>query len=183
MTSCLLANVELNVLVPALIGVGGTLLGTLLGWMLQFMKPNKLIFSVDNITLFQDKEYADIYKGHFYVYLYNKSPKRKSIRDLKLILICNDGTIKKYDIQEAKEMYNDYQMVPDDYEDYHHAIKLIEIDPYSSINKYCFIEEFDLPTEFKKAYIQYSNEKFRLKRIALKQNAIEFYTIEGANNG
>ena len=55
-------------MIEAIIGVFGTILGTVLGWCLGNIKSNRLIFNIKEIHL-MDK--GDYYKAYFHLNMFN----------------------------------------------------------------------------------------------------------------
>ena len=99
-----------SVVITALIGVAGTLLGTLLGWMLSKIDFGKLIVSTNNITIKRLKisEIAGSKRKqitlyiNFIISLYNNSNSNQVMRDGFIVLIGdNRKELNRFSIDGA----------------------------------------------------------------------------------
>jgi len=90
-------------LVCAIVGVIGTLLGTILGWLLQFISFNLDMYSV-TIDSFENKKSSDNEFAYILkIFIYNNSARDQSIRDIRIIFM---GCCRKH-LYESKPCKGD----------------------------------------------------------------------------
>ena len=150
-------------MIEALIGVGGTLLGTILGWCLGNIKSNRLIFNIKEIHLL-DK--GDYYKAYFNLNMFNKSDKPKALRNLKIRGYKNKECVVDVDVERSPEEGFKTAAEREEYEAYLRAISLLSINAYESKEIPCKIEIIDME-EDAEFYLEYYDDKFKLHRIAI----------------
>ena len=148
-------------MIEALIGVGGTILGTILGWCLGNIKSNRLIFNVKEIHLL-DKD--DIYKAYFNLNIFNKSDKPKALRNLKICGYKNNACVVETDVEHSPNEGFATNAEREEYEEYLRAISLLSINAYESKEVGCKIEFFDIEDDAT-YYLVYNDDNFKLKRI------------------
>lgn len=151
-------------MIEALIGVGGTIVGTILGWCLSNIKANKLIFNIKEIHLL-DK--GDYYKAYFHLNIFNHSDKPKALRNIKIRGYKNKECVVETEVEfSPKEGFRDH-LEREEYEAYLREISLLSINAYESKEESCKIEIIDFE-EDAKFYLEYNDNKFRLKKVPIK---------------
>ena len=147
----------------AWISVIGTLLGTVLGWCLGHIKSNLIVFNVKEICLL-DK--GDYYRAYFKLNMFNKSDKPKALRDLKICGYINRECVVETEVESSpREGFTD-RTEREKYETYLHAISLLSINAYESKEESCKIDIIDLE-EDAKFYLEYKDDKFKLRKIPI----------------
>lgn len=156
-------------LISTIIGVCGTLLGTLLGWMLQYLPNRRLSFFPPSITIYPHRDDSCICTSYFHLDIYNGSNFIKSIRLLKLLLIMNNAESKEITVQYAKASKNAIER--EENEAYLEPIELHMVSPHESVRLYCRIEDENFDEDIEKAYLVYKNERNRTikKRITVNK--------------
>lgn len=150
-------------MIEALIGVAGTLLGTVLGWFLGKIKSNRLIFNVKEIHLL-DK--GDYYKAYFNLNMFNKSDKPRALRNLKIRGYKNKECVVETDVELSPEEGFESTAEREEYEAYLRAISLLSINAYESKEVSCKIEIIDME-EDAEFYLEYYDDNFKLHKVAI----------------
>lgn len=150
-------------MIEALIGVAGTLLGTVLGWCLGNIKSNRMIFNIKEIHLL-DKD--DYYKAYFNLNVFNKSDKPKALRNLKIRGYKNKECVVETDVEHSPKEGFKNAAEREEYETYLRAISLLTINAYESKEVPCKIEITDME-EDADFYLEYYDDKFKLHKIAI----------------
>lgn len=141
----------------------GTVLGTVLGWCLGHIKSNRIIFNIKEIRL-SDK--GDYYRAYFKLNMFNKSDKPKALRDLKICGYKNRECVVETEVESSpSEGFKDHTE-REEYEAYLHAISLLSINAYESKEESCKIDIIDLE-EDAKFYLEYKNDKFKLRKFPI----------------
>lgn len=143
-----------------IIGVCGTLAGTLLGWLLQFIKTKKLYFSEIKINPIIKDEF---FKAYFELNIYNSSHYTRAIRNPVIVCYCGNQEVFSDNIQES-HLFENFEE-KEEYEQYRHDLKLINIPAHGNISQSCMIENWELGCLITKAVLVYEDEKFRKKKI------------------
>lgn len=146
------------------IGVVGTLLGTVVGWVLGHIKSNRMVFNIKEIHLL-DK--GDYYKAHFKLNIFNKSDKPKALRDIKICGYKNKERVIETEVEYSVKDGFKNEIEREEYEQYLRAISLLKINAYESIEESCKIEIIDLEKEAK-FYLEYKDDKFKHRKIPIK---------------
>ena len=150
-------------MIEALIGVAGTLLGTVLGWCLGNIKSNRMIFNIKEIHLL-DKD--DYYKAYFNLNVFNKSDKPKALRNLKIRGYKNKECVVETDVEHSPKEGFKNAAEREEYETYLRAISLLTINAYESKEVPCKIDITDME-EDADFYLEYYDDKFKLHKIAI----------------
>jgi len=150
-------------MVEALIGVGGTLLGTILGWCLSNIKSNKLIFNIKELHL---RNMGDYYKTYFKLNIFNSSDKPKALRNIKIRGYINKECVVDSDVEFSRKEGFKSNAEKQEYEAYLRDISLLTINPYESKEESCKIEIVDFE-ENAKFYLEYYDDKFKPHKIPI----------------
>ena len=153
-------------MIEALIGVAGTLLGTVLGWCLGNIKSNRLIFNIEEIPLVNKGDY---YKAYFNLNMFNKSDKPRALRNLKIRGYKNKECVIETDVEHSPEEGFKNAAEREEYEAYLRAISLLSINAYESKEVPCKIEIIDME-ENAKFFLEYYDDKFKLHKISINVN-------------
>ena len=148
-------------MIEALIGVAGTLLGTILGWCLGNIKSNRLIFNIKEIHLLDKNDY---YKAYFDLNMFNKSDKPKALRNLKIRGYINKECVLETDVEHSPEEGFVNNSEREEYEAYLRAISLLSVNAYESKEVSCKIEIIDWE-EDATFYLEYNDDNFKLRKI------------------
>lgn len=158
----------------AVLGIIGTLAGTVLGWVLQFIKPRKIIFDRIEINpVVIDGRYL---RAYFQLNICNTSDRIKAVRNPKIVCYNDKNEVIKESIQESK-LFKDHKE-KEEYEEYRHDIELLSIPAKGNISQMCMIDEYWKDVYIDKAYLVYKNERFKEKKIKIVWNNKEM-----KNNG
>lgn len=150
-------------MIEAIIGVFGTILGTVLGWCLGNIKSNRLIFNIKEIHL-MDK--GDYYKAYFHLNMFNKSDKPKALRNLKICGYKNNVCVVQSEVERSPENGFANNAEREEYEAYLREISLLTINAYESKEVSCKIEfiDFEEDAEF---FLEYNNDNFKLRQVPI----------------
>ena len=146
-----------------MIALVSTLSGTLLGWLLQFVKRRRLIFS--KIKIKPTKPKQGFCNAYFTLNLHNTSSNTRAIRNPKITCYSNRKNLFEEEVQEAKAYTTPEEK--EEGEKFRTDIDLIEVQPHGNIAQYCKIEFFDFDDKVTKAYLTYKTENFKEKRIKI----------------
>ncbi|MBQ7236719.1 MAG: hypothetical protein IJX03_06170 [Clostridia bacterium] len=170
MFNLLLSQPNVGIL-TALIGVAGTLMGTIIGWLLGKIDFGKLLLRIKEPKEKENwhSDYGDKEEKlnnisfSFTINLYNSSNNNRVFRNAKIIL--NDGkndllTLPLKDLDNVKTS-NYFCIIGD--------INMINISPKTGIdlNAKFYVKDFNELKTSKKVYLIYENEKFKKKRCFL----------------
>ena len=147
----------------AIIGVCGTLAGTLLGWLLQFIKTRKIFFS--KIILHPITKDGFL-KAYFQISIYNSSHYARAIRNPKIIGYSNKNEVINESVQESKLFENSFEK--DEYEKYRRDLDIINLPAHGSIVQRCMIEDQALDYKITRAILIYEDEKFKIRKIKIQ---------------
>jgi len=159
----------------AIIGVCGTLLGTILGWFLSKVKLGKIRKSVSEIekidygrhhsppTIYDVKGKLYYYAFGFTLSLYNTSDKNKTLRDFQFVF-CNKGKELFRQKLNEKNRYNTWREDPEPLAD------VINIEGFSGMDISGFVVAYEVDKLFEttNCYIAYKDEKFKTKKVKVR---------------
>ena len=162
----------------AIIGVVGTLLGTILGWLLARWNIGKLYISLDinDEKFYRLGKLGDVSptsKGELYsvefsfvIHLYNSFPINRAIRECELVFIDFQGKqLKRMAIDDkATRRYAAHAT-------WYDSIGVVNISGYESkdIDAAVFLQDLDLLYKIAKIEFHYKNEKREKKRLKYKE--------------
>lgn len=156
----------------AIIGVGGTLIGTLLGWLLGKINVGKLRIKVDFVQEepyylnSEGKQKFNYYDFQMVISLFNNSSKNIVFRDVEMLFV--DSKRKKLFTQSVKDLDRIIYHRPFyDIED----IGVINIPPQTGldIKAKIFVHDFEQLKKAKEIYLLYKNKKFNEKKVFVKK--------------
>ena len=177
----------------AIIGVGGTLLGTALGWLLNvlsnqgkmeiFCKKWDVEFDTNDqgfVVATDDIEKAQFFNFNVELEVINHSSNTKIIRDVKIIFQDSKGKILKTIIpyDSALRTYShhfrlDKEVKP--FNVYGKSVLSIRLDKGFNNSD----SAFDFIFNAEKVFLQYIDETNKVKRVLLKKGNIkDYYAIE-----
>ena len=162
-------------------GIIGTLLGTILGWILARCNIGKLYISLGS--------YDEVYLRHnllggmvsatttgeliqaelsFVIHLYNSYPINRTIRECELVMLDSDGSVLSRmpvrDLTTKRRV--DYVHLSD-------AVGVVNLDGYKSkdIQAFVIIDDIDLLYKIARIEFHYKNEKRKEKILRYKDIA------------
>lgn len=144
----------------------GTLSGTILGWLLQFIRKRKLYINKFEV---RPKDENGICNAYFKLNAYNSSQFTKAIRNPRIVCYHDKEIILEENVQKSK-LYKD-KIEKEKAEEFSDDISLIEISAHGNISQYCRIEFFKFECVVTDAYFVYEDEKFRIKRKKISWNS------------
>ncbi len=180
----------------AIIGVVGTILGTILGWFLNSIsQKGKLQFyikqwedkfecnEIGTIVECSTIDEAEWYSYSFNVDIYNSSSETKIMRDIFVVFSDGKNIIRKQVPQDGSSKRYAAHC-------YHYdKLNLINIPPKTVINVEMLDSEYDKENSIRnylstqKIYIQYTDEKNNTKKIYIvKNNYKNFFTRKENKN-
>lgn len=183
----------------AIIGVGGTLAGTLLGWLLAKWKTGKLKINLGNLyneqfhrcganygAYIPDKKESEVYSYSvdFDISLYNESERTKTIRDLTLSfrdVNNNELFAKKVDNGETQRLVSNHFKID--------KVGVVNLSGFAGLDIKARVSvgenNIDNLYRTKKIYLCYKNEKFKTNEKLLCEDFIpsEKQILEEINNG
>lgn len=172
----------------AIIGVGGTLLGIILGWLLNSLssKGRLIITTVKTDASFQNNIYGgmikcDIKEALYFSYkveidIYNTSGKTKFMRGIKFNFVDASGKILITIIPNDMDLRIIGKLEKNNF------VQPINIIAHSVISKVLYFgvykkngNEFDFISNTEKVYLTYLNEKAKTKKILINKGNIKDY--------
>lgn len=150
---------------PQILGIVGTILGTVIGWLLHFISDNiaKTHITVENFEEQKNKnnEYACIFK----IYIFNDSRKQQCIRNLRLLFVGrNRKTLFESRPSEGKCVFGTVKTKKNEKVSFTAHINCYAQSEYI-ISDYINGENFGKLMNARKIYLLYSNRKNRSKKI------------------
>lgn len=168
----------------AILGIVGTLLGTVLGWLLARWNIGKLYISLDS---FEEKIYrldgaggiAQIETGeflyaelNFIIHLYNSFPITRAIRECELVFLDSaDSELTRMPISDEGSRHVYAHAV------HYDSVGIVNLDGYTSkdIKAQISINDIDLLHKVSKIEFHYKNEKRKEKVLPYKK--IDFSSV------
>lgn len=186
--------------VIALIGVGATLAGTILGWLLNnfsnkgklniFVSSWKDEFSCDNnmgemVNCLKRKD-VQCYTFYVSLDLYNGSGNTKIMRNIEIVFCDGKTDLKKKKPMNDATKRNSHSMI------FYEKVEPINIPPKTIVKLNLHEGDWeqdglDYLWKTKKVYLVYSDEKNKIRRIRIKtedyENYFDNYKLEDKDNG
>ena len=163
----------------AVIGVAGTLLGTILGWglgkiptgrlTLQITSTNSNVERFDRLNKSRDKQEGEIrsYKEEFVISLYNSSNEPKTIRELFVVLKDEKNTeILRCAVKDASTT----RLMGSIWETEQTGVINLTGKTGKDIKAFFLTKEAELLLQAKSVWLEYKDEKFRTKQVILRKN-------------
>ena len=178
----------------AVIGVGGTILGTIIGWVLNNLSNRgRLVISIVKYEAEFQKALngvmcrCDINSAEYFNYIinidiYNTSAKTKFMRDIKFNFVDEAGGLLKTITPYDKDLLINGRLTK------HIKVQPINIVANSVISKILYFDEykndgFDFILSTEKFFMTYTNEKGKTKKILIKKGNIKDYYKEQEEQG
>lgn len=163
----------------AVIGVAGTLLGTILGWglgkiptgrlTLQITSTNSNVERFDRLNKSRDKQEGEIrsYKEEFVISLYNSSNEPKTIRELFVVLKDEKNTeILRCAVKDASTT----RLMGSIWETEQTGVINLTGKTGKDIKAFFLTKEAELLLQAKSVWLEYKDEKFRTKQVIIRKN-------------
>ena len=175
-------------LITALIGVGGTIIGTILGWCLNALSSKGKIviylsswsekfqcYKLGSCTNSSSKSETELYRYRCSIDVYNSSADTKILRDIRIVFTTGKkDLLSSIPYNEASKRMGMDHTVYDKFNPLNVPPKSVQkVELFSNIS----IKEgkFEEVWKVNKIYFEYKNEKNKTKRVLIQETSYNDY--------